>query len=150
MYLRLLAVLVLFFLAACSSKNVETAEPRRVSQYRAVQPGVSVVDVEVNRPEYLKRLQLGAKLNKARLVEILSRENANIKQYRFLGVREGSVYELLGIKNYDVLIAANDYIIPDPETFWRYISLLSREQAAQIEVRRGEIPTLLNIKFVEK
>lgn len=108
--------------------------------------------ITVARELYVAALEREGSINEARLVEIFHRgvPNEEIKEYRLLDVRPGSVYDLLGLRHNDVLVAADNYVIPTAPAFWGYLQLIAGFEKATIELRREGRPVLFTYKFVER
>lgn len=136
----------------CSSMSYQdTGEAVLVDSLRGAPPlDRRTFTVMLNRETYLKALEKEGAVNQARLVEVFHRGQSDneLKEYRLLDVRPNSVYDLLGLKHGDVLVAANGYVVPVPQMFWNYLRLISQFEKATIEVRRDGTPVLLEYQFV--
>ena len=109
------------------------------------------VSLPVSRSELQTLLQDSTGINSIRLVEVFraNTESQPYPVYRIFGLQPGSAYELLGLKNTDILVAANDYIIRTPQLFVQYVRLLPREPEAFIEIERGGIPLIFAYEMTE-
>ena len=96
----------------------------------------------------MERVQSADRL---RLVPVFRRETAGggIPEYRLFDVGQDTPYGLLGLQTADVLVAANEYLIYDPDGFRKYIKLLGAESAVSLEVIRGGRSMLLRTTFSE-
>ena len=110
-----------------------------------------VVPMEISMQVYKEHLNRGSDLNRARLIEIFSRNQTNetYQEFRFFDIQKGSVYWLLGMRTGDVLLSANEFVVPNAQTFWQYLNLLQFEEQAQIEILRSGKPFLFKYQFVE-
>ena len=148
--LLLLVVVVLF--SACSSMSSGLGgDATKVDSLRGAPPfDRRTVNIPVQREEYRKALEMEGSVNDARLVQIFHRGKAEeeFKEYRLLDVRPGSVYDILQLRQADVVVAADGYVVPNPAMFWNYLRLISRfEEGASIEIRRGGAPILMQYSF---
>lgn len=110
------------------------------------------IQVEVDRAQYREVLAQEGSVNDARLVQVFHRGEAEteLKEYRLLDIRPGSVYDLLQLKQADILIATDGYVVPVANVFWNYLQLISRFEKASIEIRRGGTPILYEYVFIDK
>ena len=148
--LYLCLLIPLAFTACSSMSSGEGGESTKIDSLRGAAPfDRRTIRTTINRNVYREKLQAEGSVNDARLVQVFHRGEAETeqKEYRLLDVRPGSVYELLKIKQADVLVAANGYVVPTPSMFWNYLRLISRFEVASIEVRRGGTPVLLEYTF---
>ncbi len=68
-------------------------------------------------------------------------------EYRLFDIQKGSVGDLLGLENADVLVAANGYIVFRPDQFMKYLAGLPFQEGTFIEIRRDGKPMLLQYEF---
>ena len=143
-------VLIIFLLLGCGTKNINRGASN-IDNVRPKPEFIKTIDMAISRKEYTNRLISGGNLNIARLVDIYSRETAGgyISEYRIFDIRKGSVLELLGLKNIDILVATNNYVVPNQEVFWQYLRLLQNEMVASIEIRRNGQPILFKYSFID-
>lgn len=146
----LLLVVVMCF-SACSAMSSGASEGgTKIDELRGAPPfDRRTIKVELVREEYQKMLEVEGSANDARLVQIFHRGEAEeeLKEYRLLDVRPNSVYDLLKLRQADVLIAADGFVVPNPQVFWNYLRLIARFEVASIEIRRGGTPILLEYSF---
>lgn len=93
-------------------------------------------------PKTIKRTALNKALasnQPARVVELLYGKNASpgYKQYRLFGVKPGSTYDLLGLENADIILAANGYVLHSQDKLPKFLALLPGEKRATIDIRRA-------------
>lgn len=112
-------------------------------------PDLRTVSVTVERSELQKALGRTDLHGRVRLVPILRPESEKIPypEYRLFDVREGSAYALLGLQNADVLVAADGYVLKDPQTFPIFVQLLRGQPGGKIEIVRGGEPILMEYRF---
>ncbi len=146
----ILAILIILTLNACSLTESITKKgtSQKISNLRGSKGDVEEIDIVVDKSEYKERLTNGTK-NVVRLVQVFRKNTSPdiLNEYRFLDIKEGSVYELLKLENLDILVAADDYVVPSQETFWQYLNLIKDFKNASIEVRRDGKPMLMKYSF---
>lgn len=153
--------IVPFFLAAVLSVvgcggsvegGFKPASPEEVrAAAKAPEPGVRVFESEISRDEFRARCSAPGAARAVRLVRVFGRESdqsAARPEYRIFGITLGSVYEALGLRNNDILLAVNGYSISAPQNFPAFIEALQKEPGGEFEVRRAGEALLLKIRFV--
>lgn len=137
------------FLSVFSCTTKEPELPVKLSSVRPSLPGTKVVELEIPRDVYIEALSNQKALQRLRLVPLLrSAQFASpIPEYRLFDIEEGSAPAVLGLRNSDVLISANDFILYDAQKFKAYLMLLRNENNAEIEIRRGEEHLLFKYLF---
>jgi hypothetical protein len=152
MCFRIVAVLVIITaLSACSATNpVAPSRAVEINSVRQPLEGIQTEKVTVKRSQYTDIYLRGGNINRARMVEVFTHGvEEHIKEFRLFDIQPGSVYDLLGLRTADVLIAANGFVVPDQETFWRYLWLITDKQVKPfIEIRREGSPITLQYTFV--
>jgi len=146
---RVVFIVSLLSLFGCASLGGgKFSEGLKITQVRPSLPGTRVVEKVIEKEKFEKALDSGQK-NEIRLVEVFSRESSDStpREYRFFGIEEDSVYTLLGLQSLDILIAANDYVVPGGAYFWQYLQLLRYEEEAKIEIRREGVPMVFEYTF---
>ena len=120
----------------------------KISAIRPPYPGTKVVKRSFEKSDYEKALDSGSR-NEIRLIQVFAQDNSikGPREFRFFDIREGSVYDFLGLKSLDILVAANDFVVPGAEFFWQYLQLLRYEDKASIEVRRDGVPMVFEYTF---
>ncbi len=148
------SVLVMLWCSGCATIRKDSFVPqeRRLSVLRAVAPPFEEIKLSISRHDFLVRLEDAHQTSRARLVEIFASAGGGRlpwPEYRLFDVGNESVYSLLGLRNADTIVAVDDMILANPDVFKRVIPLLSRSDAATIEIRRGETAKLLQYHFVD-
>ncbi len=139
-------------LAGCASFGFLPSRGFESAQRRIITSEIGRQEISVPRLELARRIRERGTGEGVRLIPILkgqSYEMETTPEYRIFNVKKGGVYELLGLKNADVIISAHDYVIRDPRAFPQYIALLKGQQSSSIEIRRDGSPLLLAIKITD-
>ncbi len=143
-------------LTACSTATHgrapwEQGKALPITDVRPAVPGTKVIKIELPREKYRKALQEGGNRNNARLVEVFSRGDTTQSppEYRLFDVSRGSVYDLIGLKTADVIIAADGYVIPSPIAFWQYLALGASLPSISVEIRRDGRPLIMECTLTE-
>ena len=131
----LIASVLLLFAASCTAK---APVPVRIDAVRPPVQGTDSIPTKISRAEYIEVLKNQKSLQRLRLVPILTsaKFQNTIPEYRLFDVEQGGAAHFLGLRNADILVAANGYIIYDQEKFKTYLILLQNESRAEIEIRR--------------
>jgi type II secretory pathway component PulC len=108
--------------------------------------GITEIKMEIPADRYSQYLQRGESLNRVRLVPVYSRGGSS-GEFRIFDVKQGSIFEVLGIENLDIIVAANGFVIPGGNVFWQYLVMMSEMGEGSIEIRRNGIPFLMKYKF---
>ena len=108
--------------------------------------GITEITIEIPKDRYSQYLQRGESLNRVRLVPVYSRGGSS-GEFRIFDVKQGSVFDILGIENLDIVVAANGFVIPGGNVFWQYLVMMADMPDGSIEIRRNGIPFLLKYKF---
>lgn len=119
---------------------------------RAPAAGAREQAFEIPRASYKAALDKGGDVNRVRLVQVFSGArdpSAEEPQWRIFDVRPGSVCELLGIRNADVILAANGHMFRDSGKFAAYLALIAAEKNAQIQLRRDGQEFVMNYVFLD-
>lgn len=153
-FFALMLLLCFFSLSACTTlTNSGDGTSVPIDNLRGARPfDRRTIQVEVDREQYREALAQEGSMNDARLVQVFHRGEADteLKEYRLLDIRPGSVYDLLKLKQADILIATDGYVVPVASVFWNYLQLISRFEKASIEIRRGGTPILYEYIFIDK
>lgn len=152
--IRSLVQLVVLFGAVCSLGCSMKPRPSatKISEFRSTIPvNRDTVELTVARQDFQAAVERTQHDDRLRIVPVFRRERAGggIPEYRLFDVGQGTPYGLLGLQTADILVAANDYLIYDPEGFRKYVKLLGRESVVSIEVIRGGRSMLLRSTFSE-
>ena len=125
---------------------------RKISELRPTEPHFLVMEQRVSKQDFLTALGRDPENSQLRIVEVYfgsGQVSPAYPNYRIFGVNPLSAHAVLGLRNGDVLVAANGYVVASPAVFRQYVQLLGREREAQIELIRHGNPTLLKVTFVE-
>lgn len=150
---RLLAALAVLLMCGCSGAGSSAIQnqlgARQLSSVRAQLPGTAVITRKISAGALkaaLSRDPSGARL---RAVEVFQGERvgALLPEYRLFGITNDSAYYLLGLRNADVVVAANDYVVPSSSYIHAYVALLPAEREAFIEIRREEQPIIFRYEI---
>jgi type II secretory pathway component PulC len=125
--------------------------PLKFSEVEPSNQPIKTVEVVVSRSEYLQAVGNEHLLATIRLVPILKNQYASSTspEYRLFGVRDGSAYQLLGLQNADIILAANDYVIFESQNFPKFLTLLRDEKSGSITIRREGVLMLIKVRFSE-
>ena len=151
--LVLLGCILLVGLSSCAArKNGSVDEAYDLAADSALRrpanPGAKIVEIPVSRTDLNRRLALGSSINKARVVEVFSRDGrAGLPEYRLFDVQKESALALLGLESADVLLSAEEIAFSSPDKFSGYVSLLPELKQGQIEIRRSGAPIILRYKL---
>ena len=147
---KILLLLLFISLCSCAVKG-SGIKPRRLSESRLVPVEYTTVDIRLNKDEFTRILKEGGDNNKVRLVRIYHRGESTDSpgKYRILDVKEDGIFAYMQLKENDLILAADDYIIPKPIVFWEYIKLIPSVGKANVEIERAGNNMLLNYDFVE-
>lgn len=124
---------------------------RKIDDLRLAKPELKVVTRRVPRDRYLQAVENQTTLRSIRLVPLLKNAagGASIPEYRVFDIQPDSAYTLLGLENADILVAAEGFVVLEPEIFPQYVALLREQQNARIEIRRANQPLVLDVQFVQ-
>lgn len=117
----------------------------------AARPG-QIVPMSVSRSQLKTVLAKGSDLNQLRVVQITQSSTSSTElapEYRLFGIKPGSVSDILGLQNADVLIAASGYVVFSPNQFADYLHALSELKAGSVQIRRGEDGFLLQYSIID-
>ncbi len=145
-----IAVVALLPLAGCAPTLAPS--PVLISSIRPELPNTKTIELSVSRKEFDQAWGLHELNSKARLIEVFHSGQGStdgIPEYRVFGVYPKSVYFLLGLRNADVLIGAQGYLIKSSVAFQRYLSVVSREAESQLDIMRDGAPLVLKFRFVD-
>lgn len=133
-------------IVGCASRTPR--EPKRIDEIRPIPPAHRVTTYSLQRRDLQAALSNSAE-STIRLVPVYESAASRLSsEYRVFGVRPGGVYALLGLENSDVLVAADGFLIKKPEQFIAYVHLLTKQNGATIEIRRGGEPRLFKYTFL--
>lgn len=138
---------LIIFLIGCA-ETVST-KPVLIRQVLPVSPSLQIEEREIQRSELQAALQGGDVLNAVRLVQLFdSQQGGPVPQYRIFEIKPKSIYELLGLENSDVIVAAHGYVIPDWRNFPPYIGWLVTQNSSEIELKRQGRAMVMKYRIV--
>lgn len=149
-WIRLGVILGAVFGVGCSMSPAPSAT--KISEFRTTSPvNRETIELTVARRDFQAAVERTQAADRLRIVPVFRRETAGggIPEYRLFEVGNDTPYGLLGLQTADVLVAANEYLIYDPEGFRRYVKLLGAEEVVSIEVVRAGKSMLLRTTFSE-
>ena len=115
-------------------------------------PGAIEQKLEIPRASYRSALEQAGGVNRFRLVQVFSGgkdSSAEDPQWRIFDVQRGSVCDMLGLENADVILAANGHRFSDSEKFAAYLTLLAKENTASIQLKRAGREYLMKYIFID-
>lgn len=146
---NIVLISLLLSLSACAAFfSSKEAEPSRVKI-----PAKEAIVQDIQVPMSDLRLALGNELKTAqiRAVEVFQNSSGVIQYYpnfRLFDIQDGSVYELLGLKNADILVAINQRALVSPQIIGQIVRLLPNERDVSFEIIRSGKSMLLKAKFI--
>jgi len=104
----------------------------------------------ISKKKYFERISATAN-NYIRMVPVLMRDprHAGHDYYRFFDIQEDSIYSLIGLKNNDIVVSANNYVVPGQRVFWEYIKYLPKVTDPKIEIIRNSEPLILKYMLID-
>jgi type II secretory pathway component PulC len=130
----------------CSTRGPR--EPKFIEDIRPIPPILKVTSYTIQRRDLSEALERVADAP-IRLVPVYqSVSSTQTYEYRLFDVSPDGVYGLLGLENSDVIIAVDRYLLKNPNQFAAFVRLLTNENEATIEIRRGGEGRLLKYSFV--
>ncbi len=146
MFKNIILILAVLLFTGCSASDGGA----KLASLRPDNSGMKTFDSTISRKAYIDRLSQPS-LNTIRLVEIFKggSSKGSPPEYRLFSIQPMGVYALLGIKNNDVLVAANEFVVRQPKQFLAFTELLQNEKSATIELRRQNNPILMRYTFVD-
>ena len=137
---------ILFFLLSCSVNQSEISERTKLPSTEIIR-----IDLTVSRNDLLIALGDEYKTSKMRAVEVFQNSTSGATKspvFRLFEVEPGSVYDLLGLREADMIVAINQRIIVAPHVIGQIVRLLPKENQIQIEILRAGKSYLLVTKFI--
>jgi hypothetical protein len=149
MLLLIAVVPVLMLLSACSRHGPKTFN--KLSDLRAEPPDLQTYEISIPRVQFKEAMRNGKALESMRLVPIYTggEDNSVRPEYRILDLSPGSAPWVIGLRNADVLVGLNGYILRDTTRFGTYLVLAEREGKGEIEIRREGKPILIKFAFTQ-
>lgn len=113
-----------------------------------------VIELPVSRKALRVAVDRGARANRIRFVEIFkgARDGGGngIPEYRMFDIAPGSIYDLVGLKTADSLVAAHGMVVYDTSRFAEYVvKFLPQLPDASIEITRADERILLKYRLID-
>lgn len=146
MRLRIFILVFILVLSACSSMNTDTTQRIKFVSKEAIK-----IDLTITRSDLSLALGDEYKTSKLRAVPVFQNSATNTNQqsvYRLFEVAQGSVYDLLGLKEADILVSINERIVVAPHVLGQVVRLLPKENSIQLEILRAGKSYLINTKII--
>ena len=144
------AVFVLGTFAALIGGCVGTASPPLLYSQQPGGGHQKVEEISISKRKFTGSLTQGDGVNDVRLVEVYRRERKQLPQYRIFDIRKGSPYQILGLEDGDIILAADDHIIYEPAGFRTFVvQYLRTRGSASLTVSRGGVTILRRYTFVD-
>lgn len=142
---------LLLLISSCSVIPGNQKPAKKISDFRLIPPVITEIDNSVKYKDYIKAINEKGEINQVRMIEIFRRGQSKEAppEYRLLEVDNKGVFYLLGLRERDVIIAADEFIIPNAPIFWEYIKLLEKTRNAKIEINRDGKSLLINTEIVD-
>ena len=138
---------LILMMVGCATPQ-EVKPPMLINDIRKDIPVSKTERIDLERGDLRQALIRGEKVNSLRMVPIFSSQRpSELSEYKFFEIQPGSVYKLLGLKNGDILVAAQGYIVTEANRFPAYISLMPQVDDPNIEIERGGQTIILRYKF---
>jgi len=119
-----------------SSRSDTNIKGVKLSEARGGTPaGLKEIERKIKLTLFKKSLNSESALGRLRIIKIVS--NDPYPKYRLFDIRKGDPYYLLGLRNADVLVAANDWVVFDGAKFRTFVWLLQKEKRGSIEIHRA-------------
>jgi hypothetical protein len=145
-----LMIISLFFVMGCAGSRSGGSSGVSPVQ-RLTPPDIKRVELSITRDQLLTALEQDVLTDRLRVVQTFSsQESGNVPLYRLFDVHPKSIYGILGLKNADILVAANERYLRNSLVFKQFVRMLRGESTAMIEVVRGVEPILFSYKFEQK
>ncbi len=144
---RLITLLLCIFLClGCAASSTDTS-------LRTKPPAAEAVKIELTVSLQELNLALGEEYKTAKLrpVEVFQNSSSggmHSPVFRLFDVEKGSVYELIGLKEADIVVAINERIVVAPQVISQIVRLLPKEKSIKFEVLRSGKSYLISTKFV--
>jgi len=138
-------------LGGCSGAN--RPSPVKIDELRQAPVSRETVELAVPRREFAAAVDRTKANDRLRLVPVFRRESGGrgmLPEYRLFDVGRDTPYALIGLATADILVAADEYLVYEPEGFRRYVKLLGNEKSVSIEVVRDGRPLLLKTTFIDE
>ena len=153
MVARPLITTILIALTLCSCGPRKTGQPEKFSDAMPGNAAAKTIDLTIPKKKLESAALLGDTINTLRIVAVFRRgdqTSIGLPEYRLFDIRKGSAFDIIGLENADILQAANDYVIYQPEGLKTFVlQMLPTMETSSIRVVRGGVPLILNYKIVQ-
>ncbi len=141
-------LLAVLSLGSTGCASLFESEPEKYSVVRETPPEIKTIELTIPVSQLKTALEKDLLTNKIRVIEMYAARDVSAQPlYRLFDINPGSVYTLLGLQNADILVAASERYLRNPDVFRDYVRLLKNASEAQIEVMRGDQPLLFKYTF---
>jgi hypothetical protein len=147
-FVRVLFLIVLMALSSCSAINSGDDSRIKLASRDAIK-----IDLTVTKSDLSVALGDEHKTSKLRAVPVFQNSATNSVQqsvFRLFEVEEGSVYDLLGLKEADILVSINERVVVAPHVLGQIVRLLPKENSIKLEVLRGGKSYLISTKLISQ
>jgi hypothetical protein len=112
-------------------------------------PAQNVEKRVISKAKLLDLSMRGGSFNELRLVQIFRRGTTEaFPEYRVFEVRKSGIYDYIGLQSGDVLLAANDYPIFDPDGFRLFTTrYLAEMKKSSINIVREGVAILIELEI---
>jgi hypothetical protein len=145
--------LITMLLSGCSllKKNKVDTASYKLKDYNVAFSSQVATDISINKNKLIEAIAITEGKPEIRTVELLYRsgESKPYPEYRIFGVEAESVYDLLGLQDADVIVAADGYILSQGAKFAAFVKLLPSLSEATIHFRRGRKPYVYKYKITD-
>jgi type II secretory pathway component PulC len=147
-------IIMLAYMMSLSGCTTFSSEPATLQAVKLelVNPNYKTQEetkVVVSKDDIRRALAGNSPVGSTRLIELVYRpdEAKPYPEYRIFGIQKDSIYEVLGLEDSDIIVAANGYILPNSRVFPSFLELLPKQENASIFIRREGKPILLAYEF---
>ncbi len=163
---RALTFSALLFLTGCASldnlflSESETKQGVRIDEIRSITPHFRVVQSVVSRERFKKSFasartsvaESAGSVDQIRLIRVFDQDAtlaSKYPRYRLFEIAPESPYDIIGLRNTDILVAVNGYVLFQPLRFKQFVNLLQNESGADFEIIRGGNPVKISFQLVD-
>ncbi|MBX7144421.1 MAG: hypothetical protein K1X79_08235 [Oligoflexia bacterium] len=153
MRLKIALVIAFFCMSGCSSLWRQGTPIDTVRSSAEAMPAKTVA-ISISRKNFIAAVERGPSANKIRFVEVFksAREGGGngVPEYRLFDIIPGSVYDQVGLRAADILVAANGLVLYDTSRFAEYVvKYIPQLPDASIEIRRDGQALLLKYHMLD-
>ena len=139
---------ILLVVNGCAFLRGSGEEPSRVKQPSRE---ALIVSKEIAKKDLQVALGNELKTAQVRAVEVFQNATGapqTFPNFRLFDIEAGSVYELLDLRNADILVAINKRAVVAPHVLTQVVRLLPNEKGVEFEIIRAGKSMLVKITFV--